>query len=344
MKHSLNFAAFVLTAFFFSPFPLRADNPAPARPGTINYVEGQVLAGSQTLDSKSIGNVELSPGETISTTSGKAEVLLTPGVFVRLGDQTSARMISTSLTNTQMSLDQGEATVEVVEIHPENLLGIVQDGHQTQLVKTGLYDFNENLHVVRVLDGQAIVQDARKGITVKAGHMVDLSTTEPLKATKFDKKQIEAEDLYRWTSLRSAYLAEANADAAPVYSFGGFGWYGDGWYWDPWFDAYTFLPGDGIFYSPFGWGFYSPWCAFAAPVFWGGHFYHHFSTNYQASNPQSHYGLPANYGRGVRYAHRSGGGVLAGRSRGGFSRGGGFHGGGFHSGGGFHGGGGGGHH
>jgi hypothetical protein len=339
MKHSLNFAAFVLTAFFFSPFPLRADNPAPARPGTINYVEGHVLAGSQTLDSKSIGNVELSPGETISTTSGKAEVLLTPGVFVRLGDQTSARMISTSLTNTQMSLDQGEATVEVVEIHPENLLGIVQDGHQTQLVKTGLYDFNENLHVVRVLDGQAIVQDARKGITVKAGHMVDLSTTEPLKATKFDKKQIEAEDLYRWTSLRSSYLAEANVDNAPTYAYGGYGWYGDGWYWDPWFSAYTFMPWDGIFFSPFGWGFYSPWCAFGAPIFWGGgHYYHQFGPNPHDWGPGAHYGNPNNFGHGVHYASRAEGGVAIG-SRSAFARGGGFRGGSYHAASGFHGGG-----
>src|SRR6202008_3630924 len=102
-----------------------------------------------------------------------------------------------------------------------------------------------------------------KARRIKSGQMVDLAMHEPLKARKFDKQALEAEDLYRWTTLRSAYLAEANADSAPVYSRGGFGWFGDGWYWDPWFDTYTFLPGDGIFFSPFGWGFYSPWCAFA---------------------------------------------------------------------------------
>jgi hypothetical protein len=61
--------------------------------------------------------------------------------------------------------------------------------------------------------------------------MVNLAMTEPIKPQKFDKKVLEAEDLYRWTSLRSGYLAEANADAAPSYSFGGFGWFGEGWYW-----------------------------------------------------------------------------------------------------------------
>jgi hypothetical protein len=249
-----------------------------------------------------------------------------------------------------MSIDQGEALIEVAEIHPENDLRILEDGIPTELLKPGLYDFDADLHVVRVLDGMAVVDDGDRGIKVKAGHMVDLAMNRLTKARKFDKKEVEAEDLYRWTSLRSSYVAEANADSAPAYSLGGFGWFGDGWYWNSWFDSYTFLPGDGILYSPFGWGFYSPWCAFAAPVFYGGHFYHHFSPSYQAFNSQTHYGLPANYGRGVRYGARWGGGTFASRSRsssfrgGRFHSGGGFHGGGFHGGGGgFHGGGGGGH-
>src|SRR4029077_4440887 len=63
------------------------------------------------------------------------------------------------------------------------------------------------------------------------------------------------------------------------------GWYGNGWYWDPWFSAYTFIPGDGIFYDPFGWGFYSPWLAFGAPYFgygfgYGRGYYHHFGPGY----------------------------------------------------------------
>jgi len=74
---------------------------------------------------------------------------------------------------------------------------------------------------------------------------------------KFDRKSYEEDDLYRWSSLRSAYLAEANVDAAGIYATNGWGpwgpgWWGADWYWDPWFNAFTFIPGDGIFYSPFG--------------------------------------------------------------------------------------------
>ena len=117
---------------------------------------------------------------------------------------------------------------------------IVEDGKTTELLKEGVYDFDADLHAEGVLDGKVSLEDGNRRVSVKAGHMVNLAVTEPIKAQKFDKKNLEAEDLYRWTSLRSGYLAEANADAAPNYSYGGNGWFGDGWYWDPWFDAYTF--------------------------------------------------------------------------------------------------------
>ena len=303
-----------------------------ARPGAINYVEGQVSIGNQILNEKSIGSVELEPGQSLATGAGKAELLLTPGVFFRVGDNSSARMISPNLTDTEVDLVRGNATVEVTDLHPENNLRVVEDGKSTQLVKKGLYDFDADHDQVRVFDGQAEVQNGGKQVMIKSGHEVDFNI-EPLKARKFDKQTFETTDLYRWTSLRSSYLAEANVDAARTYVVGGAGWFGDGWYWDPWFGAYTFIPGDGIFYSPFGWGFYSPGFVYAAPFFFGGPYYHRFGPDYHAWGPGWHYGLPSNYGHGVHYGARP---QAAYGFRGGAASEGGFHGGGFRGGGGFH--------
>jgi hypothetical protein len=322
----------------------RADSPQTARPGTLNYVEGQAYIGTQTLNASSIGTVELARNQSLETGAGKAEILLTPGVFVRLGDRSSARMLSAGLTNTELELEQGEATVEVANIQWGNQLRIAEDGKATELLKTGLYEFDADHNLVRVFTGQAMVEDGDRRIKIKGGRQVDLEGPEPIKARKFDKKTFEQADLYRWTSLRSSYLAEANADAAQSYmatgysAYPGYDWFADGWYWDPWFDAFTFIPGDGILFSPFGWGFYSPGFAYAAPFFHGRHFFHQFGPNYHAWSPGPHYGLPANYGHGVHYGPRLG---IAGRSfgyGGGSMHAGGFHGGGF-SGGGFHGGG-----
>jgi FecR protein len=319
-----------------APLAGASGPPKTAYPGTVNYVEGQVSIGSQTLSANSIGSAVLGPQQTLTTGQGKAEVLLTPGVFLRVGDQSAVEMISPSLTNTEVAIDRGEATVEVANLRPQNRLIVDEGNSKTQLVKDGFYDFNANTGDVRVFSGKAELQEADRRVTIDGGHDVTL-TNPKLKAVGFNKEASQ-DDLYQWSSLRSSYVAQANADIAPEY-YGGIGydpWYGAGWYWDPWFAGYTFIPGDGIFYSPFGWGFYPPF-------FYGGfggyggyyggyHYYHHFDSRSVA--PQ-------------RYAHAWGG------PRGGFAPGGayhaggfggghadsGFHGGGF-SGGGFHGGGG----
>jgi hypothetical protein len=135
--------------------------------------------------------------------------------------------------------------VEVAEIHPENDIRITEDGVTAQLLKTGLYDFNQKQNELRVFDGKASVEDGAKSVTVMGGLELSLEANSSPKAQKFDRKSCEEGDLYRWSSLRSSYLAEANVDAAGIYAANGggpwgYGWLGASWYWDPWFDAFTF--------------------------------------------------------------------------------------------------------
>ena len=335
--------------------PARGDTQpqGSAVPGTLNYVEGQVSVGSQALNSKSVGSETLEAGQSITTGNGKAEVLLTPGVFLRVGSNSSVKMISPNLTDTEVGVEQGEASIEVTEIHKQNDIRIDMDGATTQLVKNGFYDFDAAHNLLMVLDGEAIVDENGRQVKVKGGHDLTLNQ-DSAKTQSFDKKAYESGDLYRWSSLRSAYLAEANVDAAPGYIAGvgyGPGWIGAGWYWDPWFSCYTFIPGEGIFYSPFGWGFYSPFFAFDAPFFFdGGHFHHHFDPDRRGGGHDGHYdpgvrggGYQAGHGYSGPHAGSNGGRVAGGGYHGGNGfrggEGGGFHGGGM-SGGGFHGGGG----
>ncbi len=335
-------------------------SPNSAVPGTVNYVEGQAYIGGQPLDHNSIGKTVLEAGQSVSTQAGKAEVLLTPGVFLRVGSNSSVQMLADGLTNTELKLTQGHAMVEVDDIYPQNNLRIVEGDATARMLKPGLYDFNLRQQETRVFDGQAIVQDGDKEIKLKGGHELAVSPDAPAKAEGFKKKTYETGDLYNWSSLRSSYLAEANVDEANLLLDGGWGgWWGagfwgpgwgwGGWGWDPWFGAYTFMPWGGIDYSPFGWGFYSPGLVYRAP-FYGGHSYHIFNaTNVRAWGPGQHYATSHTYSRGVytgvgaeRGAFHSGPAMAAGGMRSGFG-GGGFHGGGFHAGGGggFHGGGGG---
>lgn len=349
--------AFFLAALISIP----AWGAVPPHPGTLNYIEGQASIGNQNLTEKSVGSAQLAAGQTLTTQNGRAEVLLTPGIFLRIDKHSSVQMVNPGLADTIVKLDNGRTMVEVTELHNANNVRVNEDGASVRLLKPGLYEFNAGRGTVQVFDGKASVQDNDRNTTVKGGHEVVLNASnKKLKAQKFDKNASK-DDFYRWASLRSSYLAEANVDTARAYA-GGAGWYpgpwyGAGWYWDPWFSAYTFVPGAGLWYDPFGWGFYSPVVVGVAPYFGFGYgypYYHHFGPGYRPMYGSSGHtpGFVAGgrgYGTTSRGAFGGPGGGFNGRT-GGFNRrgfgGGGFHGGGFHGGGfgGFHGGFGGGFH
>jgi hypothetical protein len=239
----------------------------------VNYVEGAVLLDGTPLRRQEVGRATLAPGQVISTETGKAEVLLTPGVFLRLDDQSAVKMISPDLTRTQIEVEKGRAAVEVDQIFPQNNLEIVDGGVTTQLVKPGFYEFNAGQPTAMVFVGRAEVREGNgKSKEIKDHHEVRLAANAELKSVGFNTG--EARDaFYNWSSLRSQYLSEANNQIAGEYA--GVAGFVPGWYWNPWMWDYTFV-GMGPYWSPFGFGFYPPWGWYGGhwrAGFYGGRFY-----------------------------------------------------------------------
>jgi hypothetical protein len=243
-----------------------------ARPGTINYAEGTVSVDGQSIGQKQIGNVEVAPGQVLETRDGKAEMLLTPGVFLRLSDHSAVKMVSPSLTDTRVELLQGSAMLEAAQVEKENHLDVMDHGATAWIQKRGVYSFKANQPMVAVYEGEAQVQENDRTTEVHKGKEVALGPDNlKLKTQSFNVKQSEQNDpLYAWSKLRSEYVAEANMSLAQTVVVANPGWwYGTGWYWNPYFDSWAFMPGAGFLYSPFGWGFYSPayWGVYYAPYY-----------------------------------------------------------------------------
>src|SRR5580765_5156081 len=79
-----------LLVLLLATVPVNAQSGRnPGRPGSLNYVEGQVSIGAQAMNDQDVGSAKLEPGQLVATEQGKAEILLTPGAFLRLGDNTS---------------------------------------------------------------------------------------------------------------------------------------------------------------------------------------------------------------------------------------------------------------
>jgi uncharacterized membrane protein YgcG len=299
--------------------PPSPQSPRGALPGTVNYVEGLASIDGNPLNTRQNGYTQLQPNQSLTTTDGKVEMLLTPGVFVRLGSNGAIRMVLNGLSNPTIEVVRGEAMIEVDRQTTGAKIDVLERGATASILKYGLYRFNGDQGRIEVIDGQLQVTENGKTKDVGKGHAA-LVNDPALKTVGFDRKA--EDDLYRWSSVRSAYLAEANAFTAQSIYGGyapypaGYGPYSDaGWYWDPYFTMWSWLPWDGYFYSPFGYPFFSVGYGRFAGRFGHGRAY-----------------------AGLGFTGRSGVSLAA---RGGFA-GGGFHGGGFAGGGGFHGGGGGG--
>src|SRR5438105_10942371 len=75
--------------------------------GVIHFAEGPVFIDDQPLEQKFGTFPSIKEGSTLRTEQGRAEILLTPGVFLRIDENTSIRMISSSLMDTRLELLQG---------------------------------------------------------------------------------------------------------------------------------------------------------------------------------------------------------------------------------------------
>lgn len=314
--------------------PAFGQSANPASPGTVNYVEGQASLEGQALSSGSVGNTDMQPGQVIATANGKIEILLTPGIFLRLGENSTLKMISTDLTHTEVSLERGRANVEVNQIYKQNTILVDFANGQTQLLKNGLYAFDANDSTVRVFDGKAAVypgQDLQsnvKPIEVKGGRQLALNG-ELNKPQRFDKDQAKTTDLYKWSSLRSAYLGDANIDLASQYA--GYGSFSPGWYWAGGPFGYTWLPGNGLYWNTFGYGFYSPYYLYGGGFVYPGRGFYGSGRGYVYPGrgyvrPGSGYVRPGGHGHGPVARPPSGsqgGHAYPGGGRGGPMRGGG---------------------
>jgi hypothetical protein len=245
-------------------------SPDTASPGALNYVEGSVFLDGIPMHRGDVGRASMAAGQVLSTQTGKAEVLLTPGVFLRLDDNSAVKMISPDITPTQVEVDRGRVALEVDELYPQNTLEVLDGGVTTQLLKPGFYEFNANQPAAFVFKGKAVVKEADgKSAEIKDHHEITLAANTTAKPFGFDEHNAQ-DELYNWSSLRSQYLAEANNQIAGEYA-GAAGFY-PGWYWDPYMWNYTFI-GLGPYWSPFGYGFYPPWGWYGGR--WGGGYYGH---------------------------------------------------------------------
>jgi hypothetical protein len=257
-----------------------------ARSGLIHYVEGQVYVDGQLVETKFGVFPEVKENQQLKTAEGRAEVLLTPGVFLRLGEHSAFRMITNRLIDTRLELVSGAAIVEAEDIGKDNSVTVAYGDATVHPTRKGVYQFDTATNELRVYDGLAEVTAGGQTVEVKEGHLVALDT---LAVRKFDKTVTDA--LNRWSERRDGYVSMANVAAATTLRtslFSGGDMFSSGWYWNSFFGMYTFVPGmGGMFYNAYGNPFYSPFDVYMASGFYNPGYY---GYGYGYGNGYGNYG------------------------------------------------------
>lgn len=231
-----------------------AQQAISVRAGLIHHLEGKAdIDGTPVrIDKSKFATVK--DGGVFTTEDGNAEVLLAPGIFMRMTGNSSIKMVSGLLTDTRIELLKGSALVEVLEMGKENRVRLNIGNSVSNIVKPGLYSFDASNGSVRVFDGKLeVTADDR---TVELGKGREVFVGQTLTASKFPTKLTNS--LYDWSKTRSAMIAYANIAAARSVRDNGYSLRNSLWAYYPAYGMVTYLPRSGYLRSPFGWGWYSP--------------------------------------------------------------------------------------
>lgn len=233
-----------------------------AKAGGVNFTQGKVaVARNDSRSGYLLKGDRLEIGEKVSTgIDGRTEILLNPGSFVRLGENTDFEFVSTSLDDLKLKVMRGSAVFELIA-DKDFAVAVQTPKGAFKAVESGIYrvdvaaDGNGKLFVY---SGRATVSEEKTGI-LKKGRTVALNGGKAL-VEKFDRDDRDALDI--WSKSRAKELAKVNDKlkrddlrGSILNSYNSRGWgFNDSfglWVFDRFSGQYCFLP--------FGYGWGSPY-------------------------------------------------------------------------------------
>jgi hypothetical protein len=186
-----------------------------ARAGGVNAVTGgATVRGQGNSDWQQLTIKEdLETGDVVRTgKDGRVEMLLNPGSYLRLGENSEFELSNSSLENLEVRLIRGTAIVEATGADDTALqINITTPHTKLAIVRRGLYRLN-------VVPGDATELIVRKGrvmldrsqTKIKGGNKVVFSSDNFFiaKLEKADKKSVDS--LESWSKERAETVAQAN--------------------------------------------------------------------------------------------------------------------------------------
>src|ERR1700685_1090165 len=128
-----------------------------ANSAPVHSLEGAALLDDHPIEHKAATFPSIAAGSTLRTEKGRAEVLLTPGVFLRLDENTAIRMVSNALTDTQVEFLRGSAIIDSMEASGTPPIELPYQHCRIRFPKNGIYRIDSDTGVLQAYSGQAQV-------------------------------------------------------------------------------------------------------------------------------------------------------------------------------------------
>lgn len=241
----LGVVAFVAAPVLFAQYTISLHS------GSIQYSSGTVLIDDQTFQKTVTNAPVVKKGERLTTgADGIAEVLLTPGVFVRMVSNSSLRMDEVLLSDTRVAVLRGSMMVECAEMIKGNSVVFTLSGQTVEIRKPGLFRLETEPPSVSVVHGEVFVTGGLNA-TVTSGKRLALDST----VASLQKSPLSKDDLYQFSEARSADSAYASNVASNSLFSAGSTCMGSTWYWMNAVGMYSYIPCNS-YMSPFGYPFF----------------------------------------------------------------------------------------
>jgi hypothetical protein len=145
--------------------------------------------------------------DVLRSTTGRGEILLNPGAFLRFRDNSAVRLLSNSLTEPRFEILSGAMILEVEDLKKATSVTAVWRGVTVSAAKKGVFRLDTNPAALRVFEGEALV--ASEGRSIKVGKGKTLAFGGTWTSAKFDVRQVDSFD--RWNGRRAVIVARVNA-------------------------------------------------------------------------------------------------------------------------------------
>jgi hypothetical protein len=214
MTYGRAYAFSVLASLSFLALAAVGQSVISAHSGVIHFFEGAVYVGDQPLESHPGRFPSVPQGAELRTVEGRAEVLLTPGVFIRVGARSTIRMVSNELTHTRVELLAGSAIVDSAEPGPGTSVTLLFRNWSVHSSEQAVYRIDSDPPRLWVFQGKAEVSAGKNEDAQLVGPGMDVPFAPVLVPTRSARPPHDA--LSQWAEGRQQSIFADNTIAANI--------------------------------------------------------------------------------------------------------------------------------